>query len=502
MKITIILSLVCAFLSLSTIAFAKNRGSEEERKAMLNKHPTILKYINPAHSFNTRWKNSKLWDKFQLGGGSWHSKHSWKSITGPKDTILTAFFSDAFEVYKWNGQPQWVLQHIRFGHHKDTATGAFFHKVPKLADKLAATIDTPKKVNALWLNYSASPYWTLFYLGAKHKLPQMIKGLDGVKKSQLHLRAFYQFVSAWKLNKTQIKSLTTFCTTKVFVKPAYAKAKAHCLRWLGTVGTKDPTAIKFILSMANDRKRPVALEAMRTISRLNYSGAMRRLLQKKLTKAHQPARRLRWGGSPKATGGGTWSPNYFAPTAAIGLMGSGDAKATQAIKYWFGFDAKIRCNHQAVAKIFVGATLASAKAQKAIKPWLLWAYKKMLMLRKKDYRMPKTLYTASIALIQMGDKTGLKVVNEILDGSDRKAITQLLIGMGSDPSKLIGGYYNIVGKGFIPVGKGGFSVKDAKALLSKLKSRFSKWSRDTHKSNLLRAFTDLQTRIQIKMKNL
>jgi hypothetical protein len=499
----VILLFAGAGLVWTTPTAAQSSGGPAQHRARMKRDVRVNKYLRISGGSMRGWKDKNLWRAVYTCGGSWYCTHSWNVILGKSSAQLRSYYTDALHTYLWNGRPKFTLSFIHRGIQKGLAIKALLHGVPGLADRLAPTIDSNKEIHWLWGSNAGDVYWSLFYLGAKNKLPAMFSGLSEVRLSANHVRAIYGFSYAWKLSKAQVRKLETLCTAKVFGPGKYKVAEANCLRWLGRTTTRNKLAQRFVRKYVTSSYSVPQAEAIRAAGALRLKAAKRKL-QDNLAKAYAKRTRLvKRGRRYKRVKSDTWSTNWNAVPSAVALLGLGDRQAKKAIGHWTQIDRKTgRCNHTAIEHLFVEAVFAHPRAQKKLNRTLKKLYKKMVKLQRKNRTLRGTVRRAALALLQMGDRAGLKVALQVLTDGDRGNVGDLLSGLGANPHGWVGPAGNRAGLGHITVGKGGLKTRDAQKLANKIKAEFPMWNDKGLRAKALQAWTDINTRIGIANKKL
>ncbi|MBN2723126.1 MAG: hypothetical protein JXR95_03535 [Deltaproteobacteria bacterium] len=478
--------------------------SNVEHRKMLLKDPIINKYLKTnGGTTSAGWKDESFRNTVKLCGANWHCTESLNMMIGKKNSALTEYYKDGLATQVWGGISEFKMTFIDENHYLNAAFGALFHQVPNAADLIAPVINTTEKIYNLWGHVAHTPYWVLFYLGAKNKIKDMLPGLEEARATVSHVKAMYQFTPAWKLSSATKASMENICINKAFQGGKYESVAPYCLRWMGLTNSKNKTAKRFLKRYFTSNRGYEQLEAIHAIAHLNDK-SMKKLLQENLAKSYfQKKENVKVGRRYKKKLVDTWGRNFNSIPTALTLLGMDDSKAKKAINYWLKFDdKKKRCDHTAIEMLFMETAVSSVSIQKKMKKDLQNIYKKLVKYQSRNSQFKNVVRYASLALIQMGDTTGMKGVMDILGSGNINDIKELLAGLGGDPEKWVGSPRNRQGLGYLKVGKNGISVKNAKKIARKIKSELPVWGDKFVKGLALRAYIDINARIHIAEKKL
>ena len=448
----------------------------------------------------------------------------YKAVAGKHIDGMGQVFMDALAVQKWTGRhgcakepqvcgpkgDQWSFEiegaNSRMNHPTAirAAKGLALYPMDGASDAIANTIDTAKKQGELWKKEVGVPYESLFYLGAKDKLPIMLKGLTFNERNEdrAQVLPMLTHLPAWTLSPAQVEEVSSFCVELFPSNDENKKAIAACIRYLGVVGTQNSDAKDFIANFASGQGDSwLTLHAMRAVAGLSLKDAKENL-QENVPKAYtQRTKRERKGRKTIEKKVDTWNANWNAIPSAVALYSMGDKKMAKPLAYWLGFEerggSEKMVHGQAFRLLAREINFAHPKAKKKLLKMVIKTWKKAEKLSKNDRGFETDLFTASLGLCQMGDKTVLAFLMKFITGKKGRDndIRNILKSWGGSTQELLHGGNSNIGIGRFPVGKDGFSPADAQKVVDTIKKRFKFWTDETTKGLAVAVMLDIQARI-------
>jgi hypothetical protein len=156
--------------------------------------------------------------------------YGWDAFVGKAAPAAAGFFKDSLATAVVGGKPVFKLG---FGDPEVGPRGTLglvLWNVPGAADVLASSIDSLVKLEHLWCRGKWTPYRGLWLLGAKGKVETMIAGLPSLSCESPHLEYFLPRLDAWELTPAQQKTVTSWCTDKVFTSTTHQQYVPYCVR--------------------------------------------------------------------------------------------------------------------------------------------------------------------------------------------------------------------------------------------------------------------------------
>jgi len=401
----------------------------------------------------------------------------WNAAGGKPTAGVKEFMKDSLEVVKWSGFWQFKFQIVDPHVGPRAMFGSILYDVPNAADLIANSISTNTRFQNIWGGPKNTghvrkpgmlPYLALYYLGAKDKVDMMIDNLSVGGHHQFHFLTFAHF---WNLTDAQKKKIEGTCI-KILAKSKQNQMQARaCMRYLAHTGTNNSDVIQYMMMNAGGGSGHLAEDAVRALGILKVKKArsqLKSILKSGTVKRTKRIRKRRRYRSKKMT---TYTGNDSIVSAAIALASMGDSDGKKAIQYWLSMESNGPMDTRGFEVFLWEATLASRAMKKKLAKQINKAARK---LKKHSGSTNEELYrSANVALLQMGDKAGLKKVLQVLGGHDQKAIEETLKQLGGMLTPLS---YRRRGAQRIPVGKEGISVSAAKKLRKLIKSRIRFWS--------------------------
>jgi len=470
----------------------------------MDKDPTVNKYmtcgINGA-AFRMRWTHpvaKKLTHKCSAVSYL-YCKPAWDAFGGNPMKGATDFVKATMEIGKWGDKGSywtWKFQYHNRGVGPRSMLGAVLFKVPNAAKLIAATLDLPEKVKKLHSSSTGEPMQALWYLGAKQHTDVIINALGHFSYSNQRNFALF-FLWNWKLSAAQKKKVEDHCVNKVF-RGTDSNAKRSiraCALFLGRIKTKNKRAKQYLENLLTNRDG--GQWAIRAAGYMRYKGVKRDL--QKILKRGKSTGTIYVGRRRKSRRKtiDTWSPHSGAVSAAVALVGMGDRTALKAVKYWASYDKKRKrlMYSNGFEELAYEVAFATPKARKKITKILLKTLKK---LERDDSRGNQRYKQAVIiGLAQAGAKKVMKSLLQELRGRDQRGLITLLKGIGGSKRIWDDSRCGLVG---ITVGKGGFSVKDAKKIAKYIRGRLEFYSNSAAKRFAIQAILDIEARIKAAKK--
>jgi hypothetical protein len=191
-----------------------------------------------------------------------------------------------------------------------------------------------------------------------------------------------------------------------------------------------------------------------------------------------------------------YSTQDKAAAAAVALVGLGDPEGMKAIKHWLTINvgSKEFLNQTGFDEVVAEVAFAAPKAQAAIKAPLKAAFADLLKLDQTDIGVKNLTRRTAVALLAMGEKTGLPFVLGVLNGSDGNEIKELLLALGGN-TNFEGDFRNqFYG---VTVGPGFLAAADVQKLIDAIKARMKFWTNESQKTAAVDALLDLQAKLKL-----
>jgi hypothetical protein len=507
--------------------------------AKINKDPLWLKYYAPKERTSNmchpdRW----LWPGFkeavlmkQKNECSWameNCKFGWNQFMGKKvPAVIGPYLKDALAFDLWDGiNPGGNSAKINWGAGYFFKVGEFgsnsrrkaalkaavslaYFKQPGAADALAKTIAGPKEQQELWWCSSSNAYRGLWLLGGKAHLKTILDGLERrfVKRwvpkgmcSREHVHTMLPLLASWKLTPVQNKRIENFCAETIFGSEE-KHAKHACLRYLGRIATKHGDARDYIANFVTSDNRWFLTSAIRAAGQAKIKelkGALiKRLARQYLPKTHS----VKKGKKYVRVKTDFWQTGFRVVPTAVALIGMGDKTALKAAKFWLGTEnrkGQIRLTwSQGFTELAKETAFANSAALKKLKPLLAKTLKTILKGAATNRGLERPAYVAAIYMSQIGDPTALKHLISLIKGGDRNQIIRIMAGWGGEPGRILRMGRDSPGLARFPVGKGGYSVKQAQQVITLIKKRLKFWSDTNVKTRAIEAALNIQARIDI-----
>ncbi|MFH2006229.1 MAG: hypothetical protein ABI333_06555 [bacterium] len=468
----------------------------------MNKDATVLKYMDlgiNGNQFRMRWKHPvALKIAKECSQTSYlYCKHAWKAFSGSPMKGAMEFVKGTMEAAKWGNNGKywtWKFQYYKSGIGPRSMLGSVVFNVPDAAKLIAATMDAPEKIKTLHTGSDHEPMQALWYLGAKQYTDTIINSL-GHWSFAAHRNFAMYFLWNWKLSAAQKKKIADHCVDQVF-KGTESKAKRSlraCALFLGMTKSKHPKAKQYLENMIEGQDG--AKFAIRALGLMGHKGAKRdlqKMLKKQKSWKHVYKGR---GRRAKRVKMDTWGAYQNSFAAAVALLSMGDGNALKAIKYWASYDkAKKRLfDTSGFEELAYDAPFAGPKAAAKIKGVLLGALK--MLTKDEDSNRDNKRYkrAAIIGLAQMGAKKVMKPLLEELRGRDARGLLTVLKDLGGNKSLWDDSRTGLVG---IKVGKGGFSIAQAKKIAKYIRGRLEFYNDDSAKRFAIQAVLDIEARIK------
>lgn len=404
-------------------------------------------------------------------------KVGWDAAAGRHMPGAKQFFTDSLAIANWAGFWQFKLQVVDTQAGPRAMYGAVLFGVPKAADLVAQSISTRKKFlniyggpkHTMFVNEAAMyPYLALFYLGAKSKADVMISQLSIAGAHQHH---FLNFAHFWKLSKAQKRKIQATCLKILGMTSAKLQVKRSCVRYLARIGSKSSDLRSHMLTFASQPSTYEGMDAVRALGILKIKRAKKQLKAVLSRGKKIRTRRIRKRRRSRKVKLTTWVGNYTMASVAVALAAMKDREAMKAIKYWLSMGDRGLVDARGFTALVFEATLTSPAMQKKLAKLVKKTLKKLRSFTSST--MARAYRHGHVALLQMGDKVGLKQVMGVLDGHDKKAIKETLQQLGGMLTPLA---HRNRGIQRIRVGKGGIKARDAKKLLAKIQGRMRFWA--------------------------
>lgn len=466
---------------------------------------SVLTPSTGVFACRSKWRFHKLTMNMQREHlNLFKSKRGWNIFQGRRKSAREkAYFVDSLVpnmVARYYWFPIWWVAYYKKGPAR-AALGVYLYKVPNAAKLIAQSIGTNGHFKMGHSYSTPTAYWALWFLGGKVYADVMIKRFHAKRYSKgytAHTNFALTVMDRWKLNKSQVKRIESFCVNKVFQPAGFTNATRGCIRYLGRIRTKNSTARQFLVQHAGTSDSTNSSEAIRALGHIGYKGIKGKLkanvAQAKRNSSRLIKRRRRYKRKKVVT----YSTHFNSAPSLIALIGMGDRKALKIVKGWLmTYDKRNNIdNNTAFEAAYREGAFASPKAAKKLKNLYRKAFKKALKNLRKNPRMKQSARQAAVALLQMGDKTGLKHVIKVLKDTDMNEVSDVLEGIGANPNRTWGAR-STGGIAHIKVGKKGLSVKDAQKLVNTIKGKFMFWRGNKLRTFAIHAVADIEAQILI-----
>ncbi len=498
---------VCATAVLGLTVLLMPRPAAAQSSLILQymkKDPTIQKYMDlgiRGNSFRMRWKHpvAQKIAKTCSQTSYLYCKHAWDAFDGKPMKGSRDFVKGTMEIGKWGAKGTywtWKFQYYKSGIGPRSMLGSVVWGVPNAAKYIAHTMDKPEKIKKLHSGSNHEPMQAMWYLGAKQYTDTIVNSLSHWYYASHRSFALY-FLWNWKLTKAQIKKVETVCINKVFkaTRSEDKRSIRACTLFLSRTKTRNKKAKAYLENLIESRDGGVW--AIRAAGYMKYKG-VKKDLQKMLKKGeswkyHYKKRRRR----SKRVKMTTWNGYGSGAAVAVALVGMGDRKALKAIKYFASYDkAKKRLmDTTAFENLAYEVGFANPKARKKITKILLKTLKKL----EKDDKRGNLRYKRAviIGLAQAGAKKVMKSLLSELRGRDQRGLITILKGIGGAKRLWDDSQRGLVG---ITIGKGAFSVKDAKKIAKYIRGRLEFYNDSGAKRFAIQAILDIEARIKAAKK--
>ncbi len=442
------------------------------------------------------------------------SKFAGRIFEGQKNKTELQYYVDALVTTRLSGGHLWFPMFwidSRRSATKRAPLALYLYKHNNAAKLIAKAIATPKHVALGFGKAKPTAWWSLWYLGAKQHVDTIIGGFRavGLRNRALtrHTSFMLSVLDRWKLSSAQKAKVEKFCRDHV-LKPgaSHRGAALGCMRYLGRIQTRDKGLQKAIMSFIGARATLGSMEAIRALSHIRYKGFKKRAKANLKSAKHTFVKIKRRGRRIKRSTYKGYTAHHDAVPSAVALVGLGDRKALRIIKSWLMTYDMQGFIHQETAfhAVFQETAFAHPKAIKKIKPLLRRALKKARKKARKNDRMKRVVLFASLAMLQMGDKSGLKVVLKAIKNAKRKRLYYITNYLGGTPSNTYTAWGSGSGMGHVKVGKKAIRIRDAKKIIKALTKRFKTIpiKKTNTRSYLLQAIADIQANILVAKNKL
>ncbi|MDY0000451.1 MAG: hypothetical protein RBU30_04055 [Polyangia bacterium] len=502
MKHAMLLLLLC------TLALASPRealGQDSRILSYMDKDPQVKTYADlgiRGNSFRLRWKHDipqRLHRDCNTSYGWAGCKAGWDAFAGRPMPGVADFVAASVAVAKWHDAGKvWVykLQYMPSFTGRNALDGLVLFNVPNAAALALETIKTPKRLRELSSGDHSNAYRVLWYLGAKNYADRMIKGMSTRRGRPLHVSFGLHVLHNWKLTRPQIEMVEKLCVNEIFQgTDGDAKhAVPACARFLGFVQTTNGDAREYLGNLTGDRSD--GRHGVRALGLIGHKGS-RRLLTKKFQEGYRKSTiTLRKGRRRVNKVMDVWNPSQEVVPAAVALIAMGDPKAKAAVSNWTTFDAgdKKLLDDTGWEELSFELPFAHPKAYAAIRGPFLKTYKQLLRAAESEQGLRRYSLAATIGLAQAGEAAVLKPLLEALRSTDQREVLKVLKGIGGDIERMYDNQQT--GCPGIRVGKGGFTVAQAKQVASEIRRRFKFWNDEELKRVAIQAALDIEARIK------
>lgn len=403
---------------------------------------------------------------------------SWDATTGNPVAGAKEFFQASLATANWGGYWQFKFQSVDPWVGFRAMYGSVLYNVPNAVDLIADTLSSREKFINIYggprtKSYAREearlPYLALFYLGAKNKADVMI---DRLNVPGLHQSHFLNFAHFWTLSPAQKTKIEGICLKAIGEARGDGAVKRSCMRYLSRIGSKNSDLIEHMMTFASKDGSDEGMDAIRALGILKAKKAKKHL-QGLFKKANfMRSMSVKKGRKYKQVKVSSWPGNDNVASVVMALVAMGDGGAMKAVQHWTSMAGDSLLNNRGFENLVFEATLSSPAAQKKVSKAILGTLKKLKRYTSNS-SMERAYRYGHVALLQMGNKAGLKHVMEVLGGSDSSAIKetlQQLGGMCTPMSTRLRGIQRI------RVGKGGISVGDARKLMALIQKRMKFWS--------------------------
>jgi len=425
-------------------------------------------------------------------------QYGWDLFLGKGTDPLKNWVRDVMEFAKWGdantgGGDRYGKRFVSKISHDihsipRSAIGMAMYKQPGAADAIAKTLAKPVLIDDLYrkctAGYGARGLWLQGADGKKHVdtlLAALKHNTNGCSRPQLSW--MLPNLDTWTLSPEQLKGMEAFCSEKVWQENVgNVRPKLACLRYMGAIGTKNSDVHEFIRNYAEGNENSLRAEGIRTAGRLGLKST-KKFLKARLAKNYrEKSKKVKKGKKYVQKKTDTWSTNFDAVSSAVALMGMGDKNAPKAIAYWLSYRTVGKSKrmafmwNQGFKEVARDLAFAGPKAKKKVIAMASKAFKQGVKYADDTPDLHRDLFAIAIGLSHVGDKAALKYLMEILGASDKNLIKELLHAWGGEPQKMLELGRSTVGLGRFPVGKGGYSAKDAQKVIDTIKKRMKFWA--------------------------
>lgn len=471
----------------------------------MEKDPQVNTYVDlgrRGNAFRVQWKHAipkQIAKECNTTYGYTGCQVGWDAFAGRPMAGVADFIAASVAVGKWDqAGTKWnyKFQYMLSFSGQYSMDGLVLFNVPNGAALAAATIDSPQKLKELSSGSHEYAYRTLWYLGATSFADVMIRGLGTTYGRPLHRDIALHVMNHWKLTGPQLEAIEKLCVNDVF-QGASDEAKhavPACARFLGFAQTRNADAKEFLVNLTGDRNN--GRHAVRALGLLGHKGAKPQLL-KCFGEGHRKSTvDVRQGRKLVRKVMDTWYPSQNVAPAAVALLGLGDPKAKAAIAHWMTFDAvsKKLAEPDGWEELSFELPFASPKAYKAIRGPFLKTYQQLQKAAETESGLRRYSLASTIGLAQAGETAVLKSLLAALRSTDQNEVQKVLKGIGGDIERMYDNQQT--GRVGILVGKGGFSVAQAKQIASEIRRRFKFWTDEATKRFAIHATLDIEARIK------
>ncbi len=361
-------------------------------------------------------------------------------------------------------------------------------EAPQAADAIAKTMAKPVLIDDLYRKctaaYGARGLWLQGAAGKKHLdtfLAALKHNTQGCKRPQVSW--MLPHLDTWTLPAEQVKGMESFCTEQIWQENVGdTRPKTACLRYMGNINSTNSDVHEFVKSFAEGKNNTLRAEGIRTVGKLGIKST-EKFLQGRLAKAYrEQTRKVKEGKKYVKKKTDTWNNNFDAVSSAVALMGMGDKNAPRAIDYWLSYRPKGKTGkmafmwNQGFKEVARELAFAHPQAKQKLVGLTSKAFKAGLKHAENNDQLHRDLFAIAIGLSHVGDKDALKYLMGVLGGSDKNLVRDLLHAWGGEPSKMVELGRSTVGLGRFPVGKDGYSAKEAQKVIDTIKKRLKFWS--------------------------
>lgn len=512
MKRTLIAGIVAAGFLITGPAFADARKDAVKAQiAEVSSDVLWLKYYEKVHSNrpNSSTENFK-------NGGMKEAYRGWVYEVTSQCNVDLHQCQKGWDLFKGKGTPEvktWVRDVMEFAKwggstrgHTETSGQRFVSKISHdydsiarsaiglalfrfndadAAGAIAKTLAGPQEIADLYrgcrVPYGVRALWLQGAAGKAHA-PTMLSALKLYEKrcDRKQLSWMLPVLDTWTLTPAQTADMETFCSEKVWQEDIGTTGPTiACLRYMGAIGSKSSDVREHVANFAQGNDNGVRVEGIRTAGRLGVK-SVKAFLQARVAKAYnKTSTNVRKGKKYVKKYTDTWRTSFDATGSAVALFGMGDKTAAKAIAFWLSFrdsnGGKDFMDNKGFKEVARELAFAHPKVRKKLTSMTSKAFKAGLKHASKKPGMHRDLFGIAIGLSHVGDKAALTYLMNVLKGSDKNAIRELLQAWGGEPDQMLRLGRSTVGLGRFPVGPGLYSAADAEAVMSTIAKRLKFW---------------------------